>query len=135
VDGVAGLETHHLRPVLLGQQLPELVRLVVVAGEGPGLRLLHEQGNLAAQERIALAMQSSDAGVLAVGGAVDLEGLTLLVVGVAVLDDHGGDDLPAAGREGNLLAVTYLFRLVLRDGERDRHAPHQAVCEAHALDD
>ena len=135
MDGVSGLEADHLLPALLREELPQFVGLVVVAGERTWVGLVDEERNLAAEERVALTVQGGHAWMLAVCGAVDLEGLALLVVGVAVLDDHGGDDLPFARRKRYLLALAYLSRLVFGDGERDGHAPRQAVGEAHTVDD
>src|ERR687885_155443 len=103
MDGVTGLEADHLLPALVGQ------------------------------ECFALPVEGSDTGMLGVGCAVDELSLALPIVGVAILDEHGGHDLSVAIGEGYLLA--YRVRLILADGERDRHAPHQAAGEAHTVDD
>src|SRR5215207_5656009 len=135
VDGVPGLEADHPSPALLGEELPELVRLVVVAGERPVVRLLLQERHLPAQEHLSLAVEGTYAGVLQVGRTVDLPRLALLLVGVAVLEEHRGDHAPVAVLKGYLLALAYGVRLVLADGERDGHAPHQAAGEMHGLDD
>src|SRR5215210_2609560 len=130
MDGVSCLEAHNAFPALLGEESSEFCRLVVVAGEGPGVGFVHEQRHLATQEHISLPMEVGDAGMVLVGGAVDLAGLALPVVCVAILDQHGGDHLSvSSSSEGYLLALAYRVRLFLPHRERDRHAPDQAVRE------
>src|SRR5215218_662753 len=66
---------------------------------------------------------------------VDLAGLVLLVVGVAVFDDHGREHPSRLIGEGDLLANPYAVRLFLARGECNRQAPGQAVLQVHGLDD
>src|SRR3712207_575422 len=72
--------------------------------------------------------------MLAVCGAVDLAGLALLVVGVALPQEHRGYRLPAA------VYQRYERVFPQRPGdfhshrEGDGHAPRQAAGEAHVLD-
>jgi hypothetical protein len=58
-----------------------------------------------------------------------------LVVGVAVRDGHGGDEVALAVNEGHLVAFSEPVRLILARREGNGHTPHQAVREVHRLDD
>ncbi len=135
VHGVTGLETDDALPAFLREDLAQAARLVVVGRERLRVRVVHEQRYLAAEKHILLAVDGGDARVLRVRRAVDLPGLVLLVVGVAVLDDHGGENASRLVREGDLLADPYAVCLFLARGECDRQAPGQAVLEVHRLDD
>src|SRR5215210_7909708 len=135
VHGVTRLETDDALPAFLREDLAQTARLVVVGRERLRVRVVHEQRHLAAEEYILLAVDGGDAGVLRARSAEDLGGLALLVVGVAVLDDHGREHASRAVGEGDLLAHPYAVRLFLTYGECDRQAPYETVLEVHRLDD
>src|SRR5215203_1341453 len=135
VHGVTGPETDDALPALLREDLAQTARLVVVGREGLRIRVVHEQRYLAAEKHILLAVDGGDAWMFKARSTVDLAGLVFLVVGVAVLDDHGGENPSRLIGEGDLLAHPYAVCLFLAHGECDRQAPGQAVLQVHRLDD
>src|SRR5215208_4083484 len=135
VHGVTGLETDDALPAFVREDLAQAARLVVVGRERLRVRIVHEQRYLAAEKHILLAVDGGDAWMLRARSTVDLAGLVLLVVGVAVLDDHGREHPSRLIGEGDLLANPYAVCLFLARGECDRQAPGQAVLQVHRLDD
>src|ERR671916_2476805 len=99
VDGVARLEADDALPALLGKDLAQLARGVVVLGERLRVGVVDEEGDLAPDQGVLLAVDGGDAGVLFVRRAEDLAGLPLLVVGELVLDEHLGEDAALAVHE------------------------------------
>src|SRR5215210_1799379 len=135
VHGVTGLETDHALPALLREDFAQAARLVVVGRERLRVRVVDEQGHLTAEKHVLLAVDGGDAGMLGVRRPVDLGGLALLVVRVAVFDDHGREHPSRAVGEGDLLSHPYPVRLFLTRGEGDRQAPYETVLQVHRLDD
>src|SRR5215210_515458 len=135
VHWVTGLETDDALPTFLREDLAQTARLVVVGRESLRVRVVHEQRYLAAEKYILLAVDGGDAWMLRARSAEDLCGLVLLVVGVAVLDDHCRKYPSRLVGEGDLLANPYPVRLFLAHGECDRQAPDQTVLQVHRLDD
>src|SRR5918998_3433508 len=135
VDGVARLEADDALPALLGKDLAQLARGVVVLGERLRVRVVDEEGDLAPDQGVLLAVDGGDAGVLFVRRAEDLAGLALPVVGELVLDEHGGEDAAIAVHERDLVALGDGTGLGVVHGEGDREAPDQPVLEVHRLDD
>src|SRR5215203_2717213 len=135
VHGVTGLETDDALPAFLREDLAQPARLVVVGRERLRVRVIHEQRYLAAEKHILLAVDGGDAWMLGARGTVDLAGLVLLVVGVAVLDDHGREHPSRLIGEGDLFADPYAVCLFFARGECNRQAPGQAVLQVHGLDD
>src|SRR5215204_315100 len=107
VHGIAGLETDDSLPALLGEDLAQVTRLVVVGRERLRVRVVNEQCDLTAEKDVLLAVDGGDARMLIVRRAEDLAGLVLLVVGVAVLDDHGREDAACTVGEGDLFSHPY----------------------------
>src|SRR5918998_6311195 len=124
VYGVARLEADDALPAVLGEHPAQLARGVVVLGEGLGVRVLDEEGHLAADQDVALAVDGGHPGVLLVRGAENLAGLALLIVGVLVLDGHRGEHAALAVHERHVVALVYGAGLGVVNGERDREAPH-----------
>src|SRR5215213_6861380 len=92
VHWVTGLKTDYTLPAFLREDLAQTARFVVVGREGLRVRIVHEQRCLAAEKHILLAVDGGDAWMFRARSTVDLAGLVLLVVGVAVFDDHGGEN-------------------------------------------
>src|SRR5215213_824058 len=135
VHGVTGLETDDALPALLREDLAQAAWLVVVSRERLGVRVVHEQRYLAAEKHMLLAVDGGYPWMLRARSTVDLAGLVLLGIGVAVLDDHGRENPSRLIGEGYLLANLYAVCLFLARGKCDRQAPGQAVLQVHRLDD
>src|ERR687897_2213182 len=125
VHGVTGLETDDTLPAFLREDLAQTARLVVVGRERLRVRVVHEQRYLAAEKYILQAVHGGDAWMLRARSAVDLAGLALLVVGVAVFDDHGRENASRLVGERDLLANPKA-----REGREDAGGDHLQVRES-----
>src|SRR5215213_8265746 len=134
VDGVTGLKAHHALPALLDERCSQLSRFVVVAGEGTAVGGLYEL-HLTPEQYLSLPVKRGYARVLSIRGPVDHLSLALLIVTVALPEQHSGYRLPVAVRQGYFGPFIECSGRLFIGGERYGQTPDQSVREAHLFDD
>src|SRR5215204_306305 len=134
VDGVTGLEADYALPALLDERCSQLSRFVVVAGEGTAIGRPYEL-HLAPEQYLSLLVERGYAGVLPIRGPVDHLSLALLIVTVALPEQHSAYRLPVAVRQGYFGPFIECSGRLFIGGERYGQTPDQSVGETHLFDD
>src|SRR5215218_4772056 len=134
VDGVTGLEADYALPALLDERCSQLSRFVVAAGEGTAVGRLYEL-HLASEQYLSLPVKRGHAGVLPIRGPVDHLSLALLIVTVALPEQHGGYRLPGAVCQGYFGPFFERSGGLFIGSERYGQTPDQSVGETYLFDD
>ena len=132
VHGISGLEGSDTRPALFKKHGPRLGRADIEVRVFDRIFAFAQHHDPSGQVDIPLIQHLRHAGMLRIGGAIDVLGLDLLVDRIFLANLHDGENVAGLRvDERDLLLGMDAVGKVLVDGKRDRDRPEDAAGQFH----